>query len=94
MSENVVTIYRIIDSQPSDSEVQLIEQFTKDNDLIESNTYSEGDFHCYSLGFYNADISELKDLLVELNKIDQVTTVTKYWFEQTGEDVFFLLVNN
>jgi len=55
--------------------------------------YQEGEHYCYSLGFFNGDMSDLEKLLVDLNKQQTIPTVAKYYFEQTGEDLFFVLIN-
>ena len=93
MTEDTLTIYRQRSSEPSKSEKILFGDFINDNNLMEPIDYQAGEYYCYNLDILNTDIKYIKKLLIDLKKLEDIKTVAEYYFDKTGEEVYFI-VNN
>jgi hypothetical protein len=93
MTEDTLTIYRQRSSEPSKSEIKLFDEFIKDNNLEDPFKYQAGDYYCYNMDILNTDIKYIKKLLIDLKNLEDIKTVAEYYFDKTGEEVYFIINN-
>lgn len=93
MTEDTLTIYRQRSSDPSKSEIKLFNDFIKDNNLEDPFEYQAGEYYCYNMDILYTDIKYIKKLLIDLKKLEDIKTVAEYYFDKTGEEVYFIINN-